>query len=126
MDDKHASGKVPPHLAALKAVCPRCGRGSLFKGFLTLNAACAQCGLSYKNFEAADGPAVFIILIVGFIVLGSAAVAEIIFQPPMWLHMVIWLPMTVVLSLALLRPFKSLFISLQYRYDAGETRHMGS
>lgn len=126
MDDKCAPSKVPPYLAALRAACPRCGQGNLFDGFLTLKAACPNCGLSYKSFDAADGPAVFIIFVVGFAVVGGAAVLEVSFQPPMWLHMVIWLPMSVALSLALLRPFKSLFISLQYRYDAGETRHTGA
>ncbi|GAB4136242.1 MAG: DUF983 domain-containing protein [Sphingomonadales bacterium] len=111
--------------AGLKARCPRCGQGPLFKGFLALAPSCSHCGLSFGHFDSADGPAVFIILIVGFIVAGAALVVENVFAPPYWLHAALWLPLTLALCLALLRPFKGLLIAAQHRHDAREGRFGG-
>ena len=107
-------------LAALLGRCPRCGKGSLFKGYLNIACGCGACGLDYAAFDVGDGPAVFVILIVGAIVAGSALVVEVKYQPPYWLHAVIWLPLILVLSFAMLRLVKSLLLVLQYRHRAGE------
>jgi len=108
--------------AGLSSRCPRCGKGRLFKGYLTLVGKCEYCGLSYEKFDSGDGPAVFIMFIVGFIVVGGALILEVTVQPPYWVHAVIWGPLALVLSLALLRPFKGLMIALQYKNDAAEGR----
>ncbi len=79
-----------PILSAIIGCCPRCGRGHLFAGFLAVAEACDYCGLKLGGHDAADGPAVFIMLIVGFIVAGLALWLELAFQPPTWVHMVIW------------------------------------
>jgi uncharacterized protein (DUF983 family) len=108
--------------AALLGRCPRCGRGPLFRGFLTVAASCGACGLDYSRFEAGDGPAVFVILIVGAIVAGGALLTEVWYQPPYWVHAVIWGPAVVILSLGLLRPLKAGMITLQYKHRAGQGR----
>jgi len=102
--------------------CPRCGQGSLFHGLLQVAKACSVCGLDYSGFEAGDGPAVFVILIVGAIVAGGALITEVVFHPPYWVHAIIWGPLIVILSLGLLRPLKASLIVLQYKHRAEEAR----
>jgi uncharacterized protein (DUF983 family) len=106
--------------ASLFGLCPRCGKGHLFAGYLHLAPRCSACGLDYAMFDAGDGPAVFVILIVGAIVCGGALFVEFTFQPPYWVHAVLWIPITAILSLALLRFVKSLLLVLQYKNKAGE------
>jgi uncharacterized protein (DUF983 family) len=113
---------VSPFIAGLGGRCPRCGKGPLFKGFIALASRCDSCGLDYGFADSGDGPAVFIALIGGFIVLGAALWTEIVYEPPLWLHMVLFLPLTIVVCLGLLRPFKGLLIALQYRNRAEEGR----
>jgi uncharacterized protein (DUF983 family) len=111
---------VSPFVAGVKCRCPRCGEGKLFAGFLTVAPACDKCGLDYAFANSGDGPAVFIILIVGFIVVGLAAITEGLFHPAPFIHLLLWIPTVIVLSLALLRPFKATMIALQFRHDAAE------
>jgi len=94
----------------------------LFDGFLALRRACGNCGLDYGFADTGDGPAVFIMLIVGFIVVGAALAVEILFRPPYWVHAALWLPLAVMLALAMLRPSKALLLALQYRHKAEEGR----
>lgn len=116
----------PPLLAAvLLSRCPNCGRGRLFSGFLTPAPRCEACGLDYDFIDSGDGPAVFIVLIVGFLTVMGALVTEIAFRPPYWLHALIWAPVAIGLSLVLLRPAKALLIALQYRHKAEEARFDG-
>jgi uncharacterized protein (DUF983 family) len=109
-------------LAGLRGRCPRCGEGALFKDFIGVAQRCSACGLDYAFADAGDGPAVFIALIGGFIVLGAALWTEIVYEPPLWLHMVLFLPLTIIVCLGLLRPFKGVLIALQYRNKAEEGR----
>jgi uncharacterized protein (DUF983 family) len=109
-------------IAALLGRCPRCGRGKLFSGYLTVATRCEACGLDYAGFDAGDGPAVFVILIVGFIVAGGALILEAEFSPPYWVHAVIWLPAIVILTAVLLRLMKALLLVLQYKHQAHEGR----
>ena len=108
--------------AALLGRCPRCGEGALFSGYLNVAQRCARCGLAYANFDPGDGPAVFVILIVGFLVAGGALLVEVAFQPPYWVHAVIWLPAILVLAFTFLRLMKSTLMVLQYKDRAGEAR----
>jgi uncharacterized protein (DUF983 family) len=112
-------------LTGMKGACPRCGRGKLFRGFLTVAARCNQCGLDFAFADAGDGPAVFVCLFAGFIVLGAALWTELTFEPPFWLHLVIFLPMTLIVCVGLLRPLKGLLIALQYRNKAEQGRLEG-
>jgi len=102
--------------------CPRCGKGNLFAGYLKVGSRCEFCGLDYSEFDAGDGPAVFVILIVGFLVAGGALVLEATVSPPYWVHAVIWLPAVIVLSIAFLRLAKSTLLVLQYKHQAREGR----
>jgi uncharacterized protein (DUF983 family) len=113
---------VSPFVAGLGCKCPRCGRGRLFAGFLTLAPRCEACGLDYAFIDAGDGPAIFIIMIAGFIVVGAALVVEIKYQPPFWVHAVLWLPLIAATTLLPLRPMKALLIALQYHHKAAEGR----
>ena len=120
--DKALYPPQSPLTTALGCRCPRCGQGKLFSGFLKSAPCCSNCGLDFKFIDSGDGPAVFIIMIVGFIVVGAAMVTEIKYMPPIWLHMVLWLPLTLILSLGMLRPLKALMIALQYKHNAQEGR----
>jgi uncharacterized protein (DUF983 family) len=111
---------VDPVRAGLKGVCPRCGEGRLFDGFLSLKPECQACGLDYGFADAGDGPAVFVIMIIGFLVVGMALWAELTLQPPLWVHLLLWAPVTLVLCLALLRALKGILITLQYKHNARE------
>ncbi len=113
---------VLPFRAGLRARCPRCGEGRLFQGFLTVAPTCESCGLDFAEVDTGDGPAVFIILIAGFLVVGLVLVAEVLYQPPYWVHLVIFLPLAAIVPLGLLRPFKATLIALQYHNRAREGR----
>jgi uncharacterized protein (DUF983 family) len=117
-----ANSNVPPVVAGLMGRCPRCGSGKLYSGFLTLQPKCTSCDLDYAFIDAGDGPAVFVILIVGFVVMALALFTEVKFQPPIWLHMTLWLPLVVILSLGLLRPMKGLLVALQFANKAQQGR----
>ncbi len=114
-----------PIARGLSCRCPRCGEGRLFDGFLTLKPRCERCGLDYSFADAADGPAVFVIFLSGFIVVFAALVVEFVYEPPYWLHAALWLPLILVTTLLPLRPMKSLMIALQYHHKAAEGRRVG-
>ncbi|OJU31253.1 MAG: hypothetical protein BGN94_00705, partial [Rhizobiales bacterium 68-8] len=88
----------------------------------TVAESCGVCGLDYSFADAGDGPAVFVILIIGFIVVGLALWMEVSFSPPLWLHFLLWVPLTLVLALTALRLIKGILITLQYRNKAAEGR----
>lgn len=106
----------------MKGCCPRCGQGRLFAGILRLQPRCEDCGLDFAIFDAADGPAFFVMSIVGFVIVGLALYVEFVHTPPVWLHLVLWPIVAVVLSLPLLRWSKGLMVGLQYRNKAEEGR----
>jgi uncharacterized protein (DUF983 family) len=103
--------------AAFACRCPRCGEGRLFSGLLTVRPACLSCGLDFSGEDAADGPAVFVIFFLGLVVVGLAAVVELKFGPPIWVHMVLWTPLILIGGILFLRPLKAGMIALQYRHD---------
>ncbi|MGL6062443.1 MAG: DUF983 domain-containing protein [Bradyrhizobium sp.] len=109
-------------LRGIACRCPRCGKGSIYSGFLTLRPACDSCGLDFAFMDSGDGPAIFMIMISGAIVVGAALVVEIKYQPPFWLHAALWLPLIAATTLLPLRSMKSLLIALQYHHKAAEGR----
>jgi uncharacterized protein (DUF983 family) len=118
---KHDTPSLAQTLAAgLAGRCPACGRGKMFSGYLTVAPRCTVCGLDYGFAEAGDGPAVFVILVTGFIVVGAALLVEMAYAPPYWLHALIWGPLAILLPLLLLRSFKGVLIALQYKHKAQE------
>lgn len=115
-----ASGSYAPvslaH-AALLCRCPRCGEGRIFARLLTVRAACPVCGLDLSAEDAGDGPAVFLILLLGALAVGLAAWMEIAFAPPIWVHLAVLAPLILGGAILLLRPMKAGMIALQYRHD---------
>jgi uncharacterized protein (DUF983 family) len=98
----------------------------LFQGYIALRKECPACGLDYAMFDAGDGPMVFGILIVGAIVCGLALWVEFTFQPPLWVHAVLWLPLILATTLLPMRSMKALLIALQYHHKAAEGRLIDS
>tara|TARA_Y100000588_G_scaffold227803_1_gene241603 strand:- start:145 stop:525 length:381 start_codon:yes stop_codon:yes gene_type:complete len=121
--------KLSEPVAALRAgvayPCPRCGKGRLFDGYLIVAPGCTQCGLNFGHHNSGDGLAVFVVFVVGFIFVSLALVTELSFTPPLWLHMAIWIPVIIALSLYLLRPFKGVLIALQVKHDACDGASVG-
>ena len=115
-----------PILRGLAGRCPRCGKGHLFAGFLTLKPRCESCGLDFSFADAADGPAFFVMFFSGFVVAGSALAVEALYSPPLWVHAVLWIPLILITTLLPLRPVKGLLIALQYHHRAEEGRLAGS
>jgi len=113
---------ISPYSAGLRGRCPRCGKGRLFNGYLTPARRCESCQLDFSFADSGDGPAVFVILIAGFIVVFAAMLVEILWRPPYWLHAALWLPLILLTTLGLLRPAKGLMIALQYHHKAKEGR----
>ena len=108
---------VSPFGAALGCRCPRCGGGRLFRGFLEVAERCAACGLDLRAQDSGDGPAVFVVFILGFVVVGLAILVEFVFTPPYWVHVVLWPPVVVGLSLLMLRPLKAALIASQFKHN---------
>jgi uncharacterized protein (DUF983 family) len=94
----------------------------MFSGFLTLRPACEKCGLDYGFADAGDGPAVFVILLGGAVVVLAALITEVVYQPPYWVHAALWLPLILIVTLLPLRMIKGLLIALQFHHKAAEGR----
>ena len=112
--------QVSPFRAGFLCRCPRCGEGKLFCGLLKITDECAVCDLDLSAEDSADGPAFFVMSFVGALVIALMLWVEITFHPPRWVHLVVWTPVIVGLSVLLLHPAKALMIALQYRHKAGE------
>jgi uncharacterized protein (DUF983 family) len=113
---------LSPLKTGLAGKCPRCGRGKLFNGYLTVAKSCASCGLSYDFADGGDGAAWFVMLIVGFLGVGSILGIEVAYQPAFWVHVLIAIPLLIVLPLILLRPIKGILLCQQWKTGAGEGR----
>ena len=116
---------TPPTVteSALRGIacrCPRCGKGKLYSGFLTLAPRCQACGLDFAFIDAGDGPAIFVIMLAGAIVVAAALIVEVKYQPPFWVHAALWLPLIVVTTILPLRSMKALLIALQFHHKAAE------
>jgi uncharacterized protein (DUF983 family) len=111
---------IDPVSAGLRGRCPRCGEGRLFAGYLSLKPRCGICDLDNAFADSGDGPAVFVVLIVGFIVVGLALWAEVSFAPPLWLLLILFIPLAILLCMVSLRWAKGILIALQYRNRAAE------
>ena len=107
--------------ASLKGLCPRCGAPGLFAGPVNFAERCRACALDFQAYNIGDGPAAFLILIVGAVVAGSAIVVDQSFSPPWWVH-IIWLPVAIVLTLGGLRIGKAALLFQEYRHAAREGR----
>ena len=120
MDDEYPLQS--PVSTGLAGRCPRCGQGKLFSGFITVAPSCSVCGLDFAFADAGDGPAIFVMLIAGFLIVGAAMLVEIAYEPPYWVHLIIFLPLTLVVCLGMLRPLKGVLIAQQFRHRAEQGR----
>lgn len=121
MTDMDMNAAAFPFKKALRCSCPKCGKGRLFKGLLSLGylKECASCALDYKRFDAGDGPAVMIMMLLGFVVMIAAVVVEFKYEPPFWVHVALWLPTTYLATVGMLKVGKSLMAAADYTYNAG-------
>ena len=110
-----------PLQAALGGKCPRCGAQTLFAGWVRFASRCARCGLNFDDFNVGDGPAAFLIFIVGTIVVVAALLVDGVFGPPWWVHLV-WIPVTTALTIGGLRISKAWLLGQEYRHRAREGR----
>jgi uncharacterized protein (DUF983 family) len=108
---------VSPFRAGLICRCPRCGRGKLFRGLLDVAPRCGVCDLDLSAHDAGDGPAIFVILIVGGFAVALAFIVEMAFTPPIWVHLIYQIPVVLGASILLLRPLKATLVALQYRHS---------
>ncbi len=115
--------KPNPLLWGAAGRCPNCGEGTLFEGFLKVQRSCEACGYDLARADSGDGPAVFVILIAGFVVAFGALITMVAWRAPVWLTLLIWLPMTLVICLVLLRPMKGLMLAAQFMNNASQARH---
>lgn len=109
-----------PGAVALRGLCPRCGAKSLYKGLAGFAPKCRACGLDFAGFNVGDGPAAFLILFVGALVTALAIALELSTEPPFWVHILLWLPLTSFLVVGSLRIAKGLLLALEYRHRARE------
>ncbi len=105
---------------ALRGCCPRCGEGKLYAGWVAFAPACPRCDLDLTQFNVGDGPAAFLTLIVGAIVATLAVLVDLKWAPPPWVHVLLWVPLTLALVIGLLRVGKAALLILEYRHRAVE------
>ena len=108
--------------AAIRGLCPQCGASGLFGSIIGFSPKCGTCGLDFTQFNVGDGPAAFLIMIVGAIVTALAITVQLKFEPPFWVHILLWVPVTLALVLALLRIAKGALLALEYKNRAREGR----
>lgn len=112
-----------PWAAGLQLRCPQCGKGEVFQGYLKFRDHCRVCGADFKAADAGDGPAVFVILIVGAIVAPLLIILQFGLDLPGWLALTITMIAAIVLCLACLPPFKALLFAFQWKHKAREATH---
>ncbi|HWJ68586.1 MAG TPA: DUF983 domain-containing protein [Sphingobium sp.] len=122
MTDSKAAPATPLVRAALSARCPKCEVGPLYDGWINFARRCRACGLDYEQFNVGDGPAAFLILIVGGLVTALALFLQVAAEPPFWVHILLWVPITAVLVILCLRLSKAALLILEYRNNAREGR----
>ncbi|NKB22248.1 MAG: DUF983 domain-containing protein [Alphaproteobacteria bacterium] len=122
MPDPVSYPRVPPGQAGRRCRCPRCGKGSLYDGLLTVAKKCTVCDLDLSPHDTGDGASVFVIFLLGGLVVPMALKFEAVFEPPIWAHLVLWPPVIIALAIAFLRPVKATLIAyhfknLRHKYD---------
>lgn len=122
-----ATGWVQPGAmaAGLRGLCPRCGTPSLFAGWARFADSCRRCALDFSAFNVGDGPAAFLTLGIGGLITGLAIWLELAVQPPWWVHLLLWLPLTAAAVLLSLRFTKAALLALEYGNEAREGRTGG-
>ena len=122
MGDQPAATEPSVAAAAFQGLCPRCGAKTLFAGVARFADRCSACGLDFAQFNVGDGPAAFLTLILGTVIVALAIALELTVQPPFWVHILLWVPLTLVAVMASLRVAKAWLIGAEYRNNAREGR----
>lgn len=122
MTDVSSPEKGQPTLgeAALFGLCPRCGAKTLFGSVTAFAARCRACGLDYSGFNVGDGPAAFLTLIIGGLITGLALWMQVTLSPPFWVHVILWVPLTIGAVLYGLRMAKAALLYAEYTRGARE------
>jgi uncharacterized protein (DUF983 family) len=118
--DENYYPDISPLKTGLSGSCPRCGRGRLFDGYLTVAPRCNSCGLSYAFADGGDGAAWFVMLFVCIVGVGSILGVEVAYSPPFWVHALIAVPLLIILPMLLLRPVKGVLLCQQWKTGARE------
>ena len=118
--DENYYPDISPLKTGLSGSCPRCGRGKLFDGYLTVAPGCKSCGLSYAFADGGDGAAWFVMLFVCVVGVGSILGIEVAYAPPFWVHALIAVPLLIILPMLLLRPVKGVLLCQQWKTGARE------
>ena len=106
-------------IKSLDCQCPRCGKGRLYHDGLfnlTLRDSCSSCSLDLKKNDSADGPAVFLIFVLGALLVPAALIFDSVFEPPLWVHAVLWGTIALTITVGSLKPLKAVVIGIQYRH----------
>ena len=122
MSEEHIYPPASVYRDGLSGRCPRCSKGHMFDGLLAIAPKCEVCGLDFSFADTGDGPAIFVMTIAGFIIVGLGLYIEVAYQPSYWVHVAIFLPLSAIVCIGLLRPTKGLLIALQYFNKAEEGR----
>ena len=118
----NAKSSTPLVRAAVQARCPRCENAPLFDGWVRFAPRCRACGLDFDKFNVGDGPAAFLILIIGALITALALMLQLGAHPPFWVHIILWVPITTALVILCLRASKAALLILEYRNQAREGR----
>ncbi|KQM18315.1 DUF983 domain-containing protein [Novosphingobium sp. Leaf2] len=121
-DPSPSKGQPGTASAALLGCCPRCGERTLFSSLVTFSQRCRACDLDFERFNVGDGPAAFLTLIIGTLVAVMAIWLHLSLAPPWWVHVILWVPLSLGLTLAGLRVTKAWLLGIEYRRKAGESR----
>lgn len=118
----HHEGQPGIASAALFALCPKCGGKTLFNGLVEFAPSCRACGLDISAFNVGDGPAAFLTMIIGAVVIALSLAVEMTWYPPFWVHVVLWVPFTIAAVIWGLRTAKAALLAAEFRTNAGEGR----
>lgn len=121
MPDTDPRGAPSPIPTGLLCRCPRCGKGALFSGFLTLAPRCAVCGLDTRFADTGDGPSFFASFLGGFLTLLVGVYAQIVYSPDWWVYALL-LIVGMVATVLMIRPMKGVLVALQYANKAEQGR----
>ena len=122
--DKFQKGQPPLWRAALFGLCPECGARTLFDGPVKFRAKCDNCGLDYAAYNVGDGPAAFLTLIIGALLIAMALTLDAVVRPPLWVHVVLWFPLTGAAVIYGLRVGKGALLASEHQRQAAEGRQM--
>ena len=117
-------GQPPVGRAALFGLCPECGSPGLFDGPISFAERCPSCGLDFSRYNVGDGPAAFLTLIIGALIVVSALVVDAMFRPPLWLHIILWVPLTAGAVIFGLRLAKAALLAAEHQRQAAEGRQV--